>query len=242
MESVSVPLPYPLVPAPTSGESAPVSEPVCLQKVIAHDHGPDVHPATSSDQVDPPPAFPGLPSVVRSRSPSPVLHSVTRVRSSSRESGGGECEHPSVTHDPHNVSRFAKRQAIDHKRALCELRAGRKAGCWSWWILPTPPFMKNGREVGSGLNRDFAIRSDAEGAAYLQYNGGQLRDNYLAIMTAVADALDSGVRPKTLLGIDVPRCTASSSYFGKLATTMADEELRRTTCRVGRLLQSATAS
>ena len=59
-------------------------------------------------------------------------------------SGGGG----TTTTDPHNLKRFISKQATDHRRALQELNNGRKAGCWSWWIFPTPPFIRNGQRVG----------------------------------------------------------------------------------------------
>ena len=55
--------------------------------------------------------------------------------------------------DPHNLRRFVSKAREYHAQALGELQAGHKASCWSWYVLPTPPFIKNGREVGSGINR-----------------------------------------------------------------------------------------
>ena len=130
-----------------------------------------------------------------------------RCGASSSSTSGGD--------DPHNMQRFISRQETDHATALRELRAGHKASCWSWWIMPTPPFIKNGVEVGSGLNAQYAIRSDAEALAYLR--AGSLRQNYLDIMAAVATQLEAGTTPMRLLGIDVPRCEASVNFFKAIA-------------------------
>lgn len=142
---------------------------------------------------------------------------------------------PSV--DPHNVRRFALRQAEDHSAALRQLRAGRKSGCWSWWIMPTPPFIKDGREVGTGMNREYAIRSDEEAKAYLSF--GQLRQNYLEIMQAVADQLEAGTTPSSLLGIDVPRCEASVTFFRRMGEKAEDAKLSMLCERVQNLLASS---
>jgi len=141
--------------------------------------------------------------------------------------------------DPHNFERFVARQREDHARALRELTAGQKAGCWSWWIFPTPPFLKNGVPVGSGTNRLYELKNDAEGLAYLAY--GQLRDNYLAIVDAMNQSLADGVEPHRLLGIDVPRAEASAKYFSHLAELGdGDEELGAACQRALALLRPST--
>lgn len=127
--------------------------------------------------------------------------------------------------DPHDLRRFVQRQQSDHVQAVRELRDGRKASCNSWWTYPTPPFMKNGRDVGTGMNRTYALKTDQEGLAYLRFRGGWLRKNYLEVMSAVVGSLDAGTTPVALLGIDVPRCEASARYFLKLARASSDAEL-----------------
>ena len=56
--------------------------------------------------------------------------------------------------DPYNLRRFVSKAREYHNQALSELRSGHKASCWSWYVLPTPPFIKNGREVGSSSPDD----------------------------------------------------------------------------------------
>ena len=139
--------------------------------------------------------------------------------------------------DPYKLDRFVRKQA-DHECALRELRAGRKEGCWSWWIFPTPPFIKNGRRCGSGLNKVYEIEDDEEGLAFLELP--PLRSNYLQILAAVNESLDAGVEPKRLLGIDVPRAEASARYFEYLAGKSDDAELARA-CRTALELLSGAA-
>ena len=44
--------------------------------------------------------------------------------------------------DPHNSNRFLNEQSHHHPQALKELKVGHKTSCWSWYILPTPPFIR----------------------------------------------------------------------------------------------------
>jgi uncharacterized protein (DUF1810 family) len=136
--------------------------------------------------------------------------------------------------DPHNLRRFVSKAHEYHQQALSELQAGHKRSCWSWYVLPTPPFIKNGREVGSGTNRHFAIRSDAEAQAYLADE--LLRRNYFEVVSAMDEQLARGVKPVRLLGIDVPRGVASVNFMGPQAHAAGDEELSTLCERVsGRL-------
>jgi uncharacterized protein (DUF1810 family) len=142
--------------------------------------------------------------------------------------------------DPHNLRRYTKQQEADHPRALRELRNGRKAGCWSWWILPTPPFIRNGQRVGSSTNWKYELKDDDEGLAYLKF--GSLRKNYLEIMQAANEQLAAGTPPRKLLGIDVPRFEASAAYFRKLAQLSGDRDLHRACARAHALLHPEDAA
>lgn len=41
------------------------------------------------------------------------------------------------------------------ERAIGEIRAGRKSSCWMWFVIPSPPHMKNNVEHGSSMNRKY---------------------------------------------------------------------------------------
>ena len=122
---------------------------------------------------------------------------------------------PASESGSHDLHRFVAKQREDHALALRELQNGCKRSCWSWWIFPTPPFIRNGRRVGSGLNLVYEIKDDTEGLAYIAHR--LLRANYLEIVNAMNGALEAGVRPTRLLGIDVPRAESSVRYFEKLS-------------------------
>mmetsp|Transcript_7225 Transcript_7225/g.18997 ORF Transcript_7225/g.18997 Transcript_7225/m.18997 type:complete len:273 (-) Transcript_7225:339-1157(-) len=152
-----------------------------------------------------------------------------------------EADAPAETEsaDPYNLGRFVEKQRTYHSCAVQELRAGHKASCWSWWILPTPPFMRNGVDVGSGFNKVFAISNDAEGCAYLRSK--YLRDNYVEVLGATSDALAKGITPRRLMGIDVPRLEASARYFHHLSglCSPADDELRALCSRTLQLMNES---
>ena len=139
-----------------------------------------------------------------------------------------------TANDPRGLRRFVSKQLEDHDRALRELKAGRKAGCWSWWVFPTPPFIKNGEHVGSPTNKIYELKDDAEGLAYLAF--GELRSNYLAILSVMSASLEAGVEPRRLLGIDVPRAEASVRYFAHLATLGDGDEELAAACQRARAL------
>ena len=142
--------------------------------------------------------------------------------------GGGESsssesneDEPMATRasDPHNLLRFVAKHGTYFSQAMAELRAGHKSSCWSWYLLPTPPFIKNGEEVGSGTNRKYALRTDEEAKQYLAFKhpAVSLRTNYLEMMRVVASQLEEGVNPTRLMGIDVPRLKASAAYIERMA-------------------------
>ena len=139
--------------------------------------------------------------------------------------------------DSHNLRRFVSKAREYHAQALSELQRGHKASCWSWYVLPTPPFIKNGREVGSAINRTYAIRSDAEAQAYLADD--LLRRNYFEVVSAMDEQLARGVKPVRLLGIDVPRGVASVNFMGPQAHAAGDEELSTLCERVSGRLTAA---
>lgn len=66
--------------------------------------------------------------------------------------------------DPYDLNRFLTAQEDVYDDALAELRAGRKRSHWMWFIFPQ--FEGLGF---SATSQHFAIRSAAEGRAYLEH-------------------------------------------------------------------------
>lgn len=134
---------------------------------------------------------------------------------------------------PHNgeargLRRFTVAQKSSFHRAVEELRAGRKATCWVWFMVPTPPYIVDSVERGSFMNRKYALRTDKEGRAFLHFkaDGIDLRANYLEIMTVLRDQMRSGKSCASLMGMkDAPKVRSSASLFERLTAGGVDNEL-----------------
>jgi len=66
--------------------------------------------------------------------------------------------------DPFNLDRFVHAQEGDYARALAEIRRGRKASHWMWYVFPQLAGL--GR---SSMSQLYAIGSAEEAAAYLKH-------------------------------------------------------------------------
>ena len=158
--------------------------------------------------------------------------------------------------DPYDIARrFVEPHLRFFDHALTEIAVkGQKEGCWIWFLFPTPPYMVNGVEVGSPRNRRYALRSDQEVVAYLQYKtvvqvpldrvGGlyeenddkqddnvnrllDLRQNYLDLLGAVEAQLNKG---KVYLVNMFPygddrKVVSSIDLFARIGAQTQDDEL-----------------
>ena len=91
--------------------------------------------------------------------------------------------------DPHDLRRFVDAQAPVYERVTAELRAGRKASHWMWFVFPQVAGL--GR---SAMAERYAIRSPDEAVAYLGHVvlGPRLRE---------CTALVNAVRGRSALAI-----------------------------------------
>eukprot|EP00913_Durusdinium_trenchii_P011270 g10583.t1 len=106
------------------------------------------------------------------------------------------------------------------ERAIGEIRAGRKSSCWMWFVIPSPPHMKNNVEHGSSMNRKYAIRSDEEGKAFLNFenDGVDLRENYFNIINGVLEHVKAGKAARSVIGgFDEPKLASSIILFERLS-------------------------
>mmetsp|Transcript_3265 Transcript_3265/g.6152 ORF Transcript_3265/g.6152 Transcript_3265/m.6152 type:complete len:177 (-) Transcript_3265:1973-2503(-) len=133
--------------------------------------------------------------------------------------------------DPHNLhERFVRNQKALFQSALVEIRQGEKRGCWLWFVLPTAPYVINGVERGSSMNRHFALRGDDCVRAYLQFQdktlGVNLRTNYMEIVRAIAMQLRGGNTLSHIFGpMDDVKVISSLKLFERIALEMKDREL-----------------
>ena len=126
--------------------------------------------------------------------------------------------------DPYDlVERFVANQDDYFSQALTEIKQGKKRTHWLWFILPTPPYIVNGEECGSEMNRHFVLRGDAP-KAYLKMES--LRSNYVEICRAMECQLKFGNTLRNIFGpLDRPKVISSLKLFQQTALLMKDDEL-----------------
>ena len=135
----------------------------------------------------------------------------------------------SVNNDPHAIEeRFLEPHQQILELALNELQNGCKESCWSWYFLPTPPHLVDGVERGSPMNQKYALRSDDQVHAFLEFARGDvsLRRNYIEIVTAIRQQLQHGLTLRELLGpMDAPKAISSFHLFERIGLDRNDTEL-----------------
>ena len=117
---------------------------------------------------------------------------------------GGRKHVVSQSADPFDLRRrFVNEQRKVFPDALAEINAGSKDKHWIWFVIPTPPYAPDGVELGSSLNRKYALRDppprELEGfqaaRAYLDFpeeDKVSLRRNLRDIFVAIAQQLEQG--------------------------------------------------
>lgn len=146
--------------------------------------------------------------------------------------------------DPYNIgARFIHHQQRHFAQALYEIERGSKTGCWSWFFFVSAPYVLNGQELGSPMNKFYALRDlppnthqgfDAA-RAFLKFpttNGVNLRENYYSMMLAVAEKLEEGIPPEILVGVlDVNKLRSSLKLMRAVTENGEDDEIYQVCCR-----------
>jgi uncharacterized protein (DUF1810 family) len=115
------------------------------------------------------------------------------------------------TEDPHDLERFVAAQdgGATFKRAVAELRAGRKATHWMWFVFPQIAGLGS-----SPTSRRYAIASLDEARAYLRH---PLLGPRLIEAAGIVAALE-GVSARDVLGpVDAQKLRSSMTLFGHAA-------------------------
>ena len=109
--------------------------------------------------------------------------------------------------DPFDLTRFVAAQDGSYDAALAEIRRGRKAGHWMWYVFPQIAGLGH-----SAMARAYAIRSLDEARAYLAHPllGARLRECVAALAT-LPDA-DAG---RVFGGIDAIKLRSSLTLFAE---------------------------
>ena len=110
--------------------------------------------------------------------------------------------------DPYDLSRFVTAQQGVWERALAEIRRGRKASHWMWFVFPQVAGLGS-----SPMARRYAIGSPAEARTYLAHPvlGPRLREAAQALLDLGPDATADGV----LGGIDALKLRSSMTLFAR---------------------------
>jgi uncharacterized protein (DUF1810 family) len=110
--------------------------------------------------------------------------------------------------DPFDLRRFVEAQARDYARALAELKAGRKASHWIWYVFPQIAGLGF-----SAMNRRYSIGSLAEAKAYLAHPilGARFRE--------CVDVLNGlkGRTAREIFGPDAIKVRSSLTLFAEAA-------------------------
>jgi uncharacterized protein (DUF1810 family) len=112
-------------------------------------------------------------------------------------------------HETHDLERFVQAQERTYEVAVAELRRGRKASHWMWFVFPQIAGL--GR---SPTAQQFAIRSLDEARAYLRHPilGPRLREASVIL----ADELprEPGITAESVMGsIDAVKLRSSMTLF-----------------------------
>jgi len=110
-----------------------------------------------------------------------------------------------------------------------------------WYVIPTPPHIVKNVERGSADNRKYALRSDDEVRAYLEFaaDGIDLRSHYLEIMSAVRNQLRTGKKVVSLLGkLSAPKLLSSARLFERVVRSSSDKELHAVLCEILEFLEA----
>jgi uncharacterized protein (DUF1810 family) len=109
--------------------------------------------------------------------------------------------------DPHDLARFVAAQDTDgsYERALAELRDGRKASHWMWFVFPQIAGL--GR---SAMAERFAIRSLDEARAYLRH---PVLGSRLAECAQMLTGLRGRTAGQIFGGIDAVKLRSSMTLF-----------------------------
>ena len=111
--------------------------------------------------------------------------------------------------DPHRLQRFVDAQddGDAYRRAVAELRAGRKKSHWMWFVFPQVAGLGQ-----SPLSRRYAISSLAEARAYLE--DPVLGPRLLESMRIVCE-LDGRSAQEIFGGIDALKLRSSATLFAR---------------------------
>jgi len=131
--------------------------------------------------------------------------------------------------DPHDIEeRFVFQHNKHFRRALEEIKNGKKESCWIWFLIPSAPYIVDGVQKGSPMNQKFCLYGDDAVVAYLTHKDGMLRNNYVALTRALYQQMRRNKRTlRNLLGVlDDVKAVSSMKLFARIGRERTkDDEL-----------------
>jgi uncharacterized protein (DUF1810 family) len=135
-----------------------------------------------------------------------------------------------IARDPFHLARFEPKHlpknAPTFETALREIRDGKKRSHWSWFYILTSPWVQIGIEIGSRINKDYALRDcpggfDGFEAARAFLDNPDLRGKLCEMFKAIQDQLFAKMEAGTpqanvagaLLGTDAHKLLSSVRLF-----------------------------
>jgi uncharacterized protein (DUF1810 family) len=123
--------------------------------------------------------------------------------------------------DPHDLARFITAQEAMIDRVRAELRAGRKASHWMWFVFP--------QIVGLGRSetaRFYAIRTHEEAAAYLAH---PVLGSRLVECTRLVNAVEGSTAEQIFGQVDAMKFHSCMTLFAAVDARQPDftEALRK---------------
>jgi len=114
-----------------------------------------------------------------------------------------------MSYDSYDLQRFVDAQQGDYEQVRAELRAGRKASHWMWYIFPQIAGLGH-----SPMAQMYAISGRGEAASYLQHRvlGPRLRE-----CTRLVNEVQGRTIEEILGGIDALKFRSSMTLFAKVA-------------------------
>ena len=116
---------------------------------------------------------------------------------------------PTDDADPFDLERFVSAQIDAYDQALAELRRGRKASHWMWFVFPQIAGLGS-----SDMSRRYAIRSLREARAYLAHPllGPRYRESVAALQDLVSTTAGA-----VFGAVDAAKLRSSLTLFAEAA-------------------------
>lgn len=144
------------------------------------------------------------------------------------------------------ITSFPDKHRKHYNNALAEINSGGKKSHWIWYLIPTPPYIVNGKEKVTSENKNFALRDNEKdnkgikaAKAYLNYNKEDIKlgENYYNLLNAIDKKITDYNSANALLGDDVAKLLSSVKLFELITRNSNSNKLYENINRVCNSIQ-----